>query len=200
MLRPAHGAGCGRVHACPVCSPVCRDCKRVLLTLALALTLTRCDWNEPGVVARTLERLRRALGFVDELARRAAALGALQGAVLQALLAWLAKEQQRLEEARRLAEPQEAGAEGHADPAEVAPSEVVRQTLSSADGTRDEPSPLLAERGDEVTRAMADAADDQDLKTAQQALAESAYFFVALQREADDLGVSADEQLKQYTF
>ena len=104
------------------------------LTVALALTLTRCDWNEPGVVARTLERLRRALGFVDELARRAAALGALQGAVLQALLAWLAKEQQRLDEARRLAEPSEAGAEGHADPAEVAPSEVVRQTLSSADG------------------------------------------------------------------
>ena len=180
--------------------------------VTLALTLTRCDWNEPGVVARTLERLRRALGFVDELARRAAALGALQGAVLQALLAWLAKEQQRMEEARRLAEPSEAGAEGHADPAEVAPSEVVRQTLSSADGTRDEPSPLLAELGDEVTRAMADAADDlrkllrvkvaddQDLKTAQQALAESAYFFVALQREADDLGVSADEQLKQYTF
>ena len=186
--------------------------------VTLALTLTRCDWNEPGVVARTLERLRRALGFVDELARRAAALGALQGALLQALLAWLAKEQklakeqQRLEEARRLAEPSEAGAEGHADPAEVAPSEVVRQTLSSADGTRDEPSPLLAELGDEVTRAMADAADDlrkllrvkvaddQDLKTAQQALAESAYFFVALQREADDLGVSADEQLKQYTF
>ena len=90
--------------------------------VTLALTLTRCDWNEPGVVARTLERLRRALGFVDELARRAAALGALQGAVLQALLAWLAKEQQRLEEARRLAEPSEAGAEGHADPAEVAPS------------------------------------------------------------------------------
>ena len=88
----------------------------------------------------------------------------------------------------------------------------VRQTLSSADRARDEPSPLLAQLGPDTTRAMADAADDlrkllrvkvaddQDLKTAQQALAESAYFFVALQQEADGLGVSADEQLKQYTF
>ena len=54
--------------------------------LTLTLTFTRGAWNEPGVVARTLERLRQALGFVDELAWRAAGLGVLQGAVLQALL------------------------------------------------------------------------------------------------------------------
>ena len=41
-------------------------------------------------------------------------------------------------------------------------------------------------------------ADDQDLKTAQQAVAEAAYFFVALQQEADGVGVGADEQLQQY--
>ena len=66
------------------------------------------------------------------------------------------------------------------------------------------------EREIEATLALAEAAadlralikvkvaDDQDLKTAQQAVAEAAHFFVAIQQEAAGLGVSADEQLQHY--
>ena len=174
-----------------------------------ALMLLRCDWKEEGVVAHTLERLTQALGFIAELAHSAAWLGVLQGAVLQALLAWLAREQRRLDQARRLEPPKEGGAEGYEEAFDF---HAARQTLSSAGGARDEPSPLLTQLGPATTRAMAVAADDlrkllrvkvaddQDLKTARQALAEAAYFFAALQQEAKGLGISADEQLKQYTF
>ena len=156
--------------------------------------MLRCDWRQPGVVAATVERLRRALGFLKELPRRAAALQCLQGAVLQAVVAWHATQQQ--------AEAAAAGAE--------AGSEASRATLNSADGKRGEGARLLARLGPEATRALAEAAadlralikvkvaDDQDLKTAQQAVAEAAHFFVALQQEAEGLGVGVDEQLQQY--
>ena len=87
---------------------------------------------------------------------------------------------------------------------------LTRRTLNSADGKRGEGGPLLARLGPEATLALAEAAadlralikvkvaDDQDLKTAQQAVAEAAHFFVALQQEAAGLGVSADEQLQHY--
>ncbi len=178
-----------------------------------ALMLLRCDWKEAGVVSLTTERLRRALAFLAELQRRAVELGVTreqggQGAILQALLVW--KEQLRLEEARRLEQAKEGAADEGAEP--PAGVDAARQTLNSSDGKRDEPSPLLTQLGPSATHRMADdaddmrkllrvkVADDQDIKTAQQALAESAYFFVALQQEADGLGVGADEQLKQYTF
>ena len=182
--------------------------------------MLRCDWRQPGVVAATVERLRRALGFLAELPRRAADLHCLQGAVLQAaspnnptptpnpgpdptatptpnqqaVVAWHA--------ARQQAEAAAAGAE--------AGSDAERRTLNSADGKRGEGARLLARLGPEATRALAEAAadlralikvkvaDDQDLKTAQQAVAEAAHFFVALQQEADGLGVGADEQLQHY--
>ena len=215
---------------------------------AQALMMLRCDWRQPGVVAATVERLRRALGFLAELPRRAADLHCLQGAVLQAaspnnptptpnpgpdptatptpnqqaVVAWHA--------ARQQAEAAAAGAE--------AGSDAERRTLNSADGKRGEgarllarpaspshspspnpspsPSPITspnrnqARLGPEATLALAEAAadlralikvkvaDDQDLKTAQQAVAEAAHFFVALQQEADGLGVGADEQLQHY--
>ena len=75
-----------------------------------------------------------------------------------------------------------------------------------------EPSPLIAQLGPVETQRMAEAADDlrkllrvkvaddADIKTARQALAEAGYFFLALEQEAKGVGVSADEQLQQYTF
>ena len=160
--------------------------------------MLRCDWRRPGVVEETVERLRRALGLLEELSRRAAELQCLQGAILQAVVAWHAAQQQT-EAAAEAA----AGAEGGA--------QQERRTLNSADGRRDdEGSSLLARLGPNATRALAESAadlralikikvaDDQDLKTAQQAVAEAAYFFVALQQEADGLGVSPDERLQHY--
>jgi hypothetical protein len=119
--------------------------------------MLRCDWRQPGVVAATVERLRRALGFLRELPRRAADLQCLQGAVLQAanpkpkpkpnpnpdpdpnpnpnpnlslqaVVAWHA--------ARQHAEAAAAGAE--------AGSDAERRTLNSADGKRGEGARLLA--------------------------------------------------------
>ena len=186
-----------------------------------ALMLLRCDFKAAGAVDGTMTRLTSALRFIAQLAQRSAALGVLQGAIFQALAAWWQQQQQRIEAERRQQEAAAAaaaaaeGAEGGA-PAAAAPppdgSDAVRQTLNSAEGKRDEPSPLLAELGPEATRQMAEAADDlrkllrvkvaddQDIKTAQQGLAESAYFFLALVQEAEGLGVSADEQLQQYTW
>ena len=96
--------------------------------------MLRCDWRQPGVVAATVERLRRALGFLKELPRRAAALQCLQGAVLQAVVAWHAAQQQ--------AEAAAAGAE--------AGSDAGRATLNSADGKRGEGARLLARLGPEA--------------------------------------------------
>ena len=52
----------------------------------------------------------------------------------------------------------------------------------------------MAEAADDLRKLLrVKVADDQDIKTAQQGLAESAYFFLALVQEAEGLGVSADE-------
>ena len=92
------------------------------------------------------------------------------------------KEQLRLEEARRLEEAKEGAADEGAEP--PAGVDAARQTLNSSDGKRDEPSPLLTQLGPSATQRMADdaddmrkllrvkVADDQDIKTAQQALAD----------------------------
>ena len=163
--------------------------------------MLRCDWRRPGVVAATVERLRRALAFLQELPRRAAELQCLQGAILQAVAAWTAVQQPA--EAVEAAAGAGAGAGG---------GERERRPLNSAEGRRDAGAPLLARLGPEATRALAEAAadlrglikvkvaDDQDLRTAQQAVAEAAHFFVALQQEASRLGVSADAQLQQYVY
>ena len=183
------------------------------------------------MVEGTTERLRRALAFVAELARRAAALGCLQGALLQArctpdllsaarpapsswsamLLTTSARSPPPLQALVAWQTQQEQQKQLHAESGGRAGLDALRLTLNSADGTRDEGAPLLARLGPAATRAMADAAadlrallrvkvaDDTDLKTARQALAEAGYFFVALRREAEGLGVSPEEQLKQYT-
>ena len=108
---------------------------RYITVTLQALMMLRCDWRRPGVVEETVERLRRALGLLEELPRRAAELQCLQGALLQAVVAWHAAQQQT-EAAAEAA----AGAEGGA--------QQERRTLNSADGRRDdEGSSLLARLG-----------------------------------------------------
>ena len=150
----------------------------------------------------------------------------MQGAILQAVVAWhAARQQAEAEAAPAGAEGAERGPDAerralnsnpnpnpnpNPDPDRTVPQPLTRRTLNSADGKRGEGGPLLARLGPEATLALAEAAadlralikvkvaDDQDLKTAQQAVAEAAHFFVALQQEAAGLGVSADEQLQHY--
>ena len=154
----------------------------------------------------------------------------MQGAILQAVVAWhAARQQAEADAAPAGAEGAERGTDAerralnsnptpnptpipnpNPDPDRTVPQLLTRRTLNSADGKRGEAGPLLARLGPEATLALAEAAadlralikvkvaDDQDLKTAQQAVAEAAHFFVALQQEAAGLGVSADEQLQHY--
>ena len=92
-----------------------------------------------------------------------------------------------------------------ADSAGAAEAEVDAELRRHADdelrwrmGGRHSRSELAEAAADLRALIKVKVADDQDLKTAQQAVAEAAHFFVALQQEAAGLGVSADEQLQHY--
>ena len=174
------------------------------------MMLLRTDWKAAGAVDVVQPLCHAALHFIDVLAARSAELGVLKGTLFQALMAWHAAEAQRKREAeeRRLALLEASSAD--ADGATPTDGEAeVRATLRSSEGTRPELAPCLRSLEiAEIERLGSSGAelrallrikieDDQDLATAQRALAECGYFLVGLRAAAPERGLSEAQLLKK---
>ena len=188
------------------------------------MMLLRVDWKGADAVDAVQGRCHHVLHFMDVLTARAKALGTLKGTLFQALLARHNAEVQRkrmLEEARlaalEAAEAPPTGGDG-GDSGAAGPTETAsRATLDRGDddggaAASSEPAPLpavlqplsiaeveaLGSAGAELRGLLRiKVEDDQDLKTAQQALAECAAFLLLLRDEAPKRGLSHAELLKK---
>jgi len=145
-------------------------------------------------VALALRRVHLTLDFIAMLGERAKQLGVLQGTLFQALM-------------KHHAQLKRAGGGGKGDGVDLAS---IRLMQRSRDGLR---MPHAADDGvlglseEETARYAGSAAelrsllrvkveDDQDIVTAQRALAECGYFFLALKEAAAERSVSETELLR----
>ena len=179
------------------------------------MMLLRADWKSPDAAEAVTIRCASALHFIAVLISRAAALGSLQGPIFQGLMARHAavlQQKRDAEEAARAAAEAAALEDGAPADAEALPSadaDVARGALRSRDGggggggIGDAPLPaalqsLSLEEVDAMSHAGAElralvrikVEDDQDLKTARQAIAECAAFLRLLREEAPKRGMT----------
>ena len=182
------------------------------------MMLLRVDWKGVDAVDAVQGRCHHVLHFMDVLTARAKALGTLKGTLFQALLARHNAEVQRkriLEEAMleaAAASPTGAADGGDGEAASRATLDRGDTDGTSASAASSEPEPLpavlqplsiaeveaLGSAGAELRGLLRiKVEDDQDLKTAQQALAECAAFLLLLRDEAPKRGLSHAELLKK---
>ena len=190
------------------------------------MMLLRVDWKAPTAIDTVEARTLGALHFINVLQHHSTEQNVLNGTLFQALMAKHAAEQQRKrdEEERRLAAQAEAEAAAQAAAdgaaAEVAPApaaaegdDAARMMLRSRDGDSNGAADALPACLQPLSPALIDALgaagadlrgllrikieDDQDLKTAQRALAECGYFLVLLRQEAPKRQLSFTELLKK---
>ena len=185
--------------------------------------LLRVDWKAADAADLVQWRTHRTLHFIDVLTERAKALGANRGTIFQALLAQHNAELQRkrdAEEARLAALEVADGAAPSAAPDEGLARAALDEAASRANLNRGdtEPSssadavilppvlqPLAPSEIEDLGAAGAElrgllrikVEDDQDLKTAQQALAECGYFLLLLREEAPARGLTHAQLLKK---
>lgn len=181
------------------------------------MMLLRADWNQKGSLDEVQGRVRSTLQFFDHLTNKAMMLNSLKGTLFQALIAQLAREQQRRcieqEQRRKQEELARARAEAEAAGEEFQPPEAdlnaERQLLRSGDAGISAPHKAILEKlsSDETAQMSQEAEvlrklvrikveDDNDLAAARRALAEAGHFFLLLRSEAAGRTLSAEELLK----
>lgn len=181
-----------------------------------SMMLLRVEWKKEGVLDSVQARCHATLHFIGRLGTIASEIGTLKGTIFQAVMARHNAELQRKrdEEERRLAlqeamQVDEEGVAGGAVGAAAEGVEAARGALRSG-GTELPPLPPCLQALDlALIDALAAAAaelrallrikveDDQDLLTAQRALAECGYFLLLLRAEAPKRGLTEAALLKK---
>ncbi|KAL1524236.1 hypothetical protein AB1Y20_019141 [Prymnesium parvum] len=185
------------------------------------MMLLRADWKGASAVDDVESRVHATLLFFERLSHKAASLKSLQGTLLQALVAHLAAEQQRIraEEERqwRIEELAAARAEAEAAGEEFCPPEVDmdedrRMLRSGGAGLSGAQKAVLDQLSKEEVSYYSQEADamkklvrikvedDNDLATARRAVAEAGHFILLLRSEATERGLSTNELLKKCEY